>query len=190
MPAKVYCVEDKHTDNREAAEEDPGLFTAARLLLAVWVCVGLVPLLLQARSFAKFVTPHKINQLLVASTGTAAETADIDDHCPVEGLMVAGVWWNIGPRTTSLFHKADSVTLWCLSTTSMGHTSWALIEPPHHPRLQQTAPKATLSNTTFTTAVLDTTAFMKKHRARIAPRTRRPMWRWTDSGRTIAMVQR
>ncbi|EEY69269.1 uncharacterized protein PITG_05484 [Phytophthora infestans T30-4] len=55
-----------------------------------------MPLFLQARSYIKFVTPHKITQDLVVSHGTVAETGNLKELCPVEGLMVAGAWWNVG----------------------------------------------------------------------------------------------
>ncbi|GMF27778.1 unnamed protein product [Phytophthora lilii] len=95
--AKVYCVDDDYpAASEETASEDSSLFIAKRVLLGVWMCVGLVPLLLQARSYIKFVTPHKITQDLVVPSGTAIETVNREELCPVEGLMVAGAWWNVG----------------------------------------------------------------------------------------------
>ncbi|KAE9344375.1 hypothetical protein PR003_g8497 [Phytophthora rubi] len=49
--------------------------------------VGVVPLILQARSYAKFMAPHKITQDLVVPDGTAIETINLHEVCPVKGLM-------------------------------------------------------------------------------------------------------
>ncbi|GMF17661.1 unnamed protein product [Phytophthora lilii] len=98
----VYCVDGEGAPARTVSqqtleEEGEGkLFTAKRMLLAVWMCVGLVPLLLQARSFLKFVTPHKISQDLIVPATAAKHTADMETLCPMEGLVIAGAWWNVG----------------------------------------------------------------------------------------------
>jgi hypothetical protein len=94
--AKVYCVDGEFVDNGQASNDDTTLFTAKRMLLIVWLGVGLLPLFLQARSYVKFCTPHKISQDLVVAAGTAAETANLEQLCPVEGLEIAGAWWNVG----------------------------------------------------------------------------------------------
>ncbi|KAG7388692.1 hypothetical protein PHYPSEUDO_011885 [Phytophthora pseudosyringae] len=94
--AKVYCVDSGFPVNVDKTDEEAALFPATRILLGVWMCVGLVPLLLQARSYIKFVTPHKLTQDLVVPVGTEAEAANLKEVCPVEGLMVAGAWWNVG----------------------------------------------------------------------------------------------
>ncbi|ETL96226.1 hypothetical protein L917_06219 [Phytophthora nicotianae] len=94
--ARVYCVNNEYAEAKATTKEESTLFTAKRLLLGVWVCVGLVPLFLQARSYIKFVTPHKITQDLVVPHGTVGETSNLGKLCPVEGLMVAGAWWNVG----------------------------------------------------------------------------------------------
>ncbi|KAH7476815.1 uncharacterized protein KRP23_7490 [Phytophthora ramorum] len=94
--SKVYCIDGEYADNGITSDEVGTLFSARRLLLGVWMCVGLVPLLLQARSYIKFVTPHKISQTLVVPAETEIERANLDELCPVEGLMVAGAWWNVG----------------------------------------------------------------------------------------------
>ncbi|RLN87080.1 hypothetical protein BBJ28_00017927 [Nothophytophthora sp. Chile5] len=73
------------------------LRSAKHLLLAVWISVGLAPLLLQARSFVRFVTPHKISRSLLPPIAEGQETADLRERCPVEGLLIAGVWWNVLP---------------------------------------------------------------------------------------------
>ncbi|KAG3118484.1 hypothetical protein PI124_g3527 [Phytophthora idaei] len=82
---KVYCVDDEYAKTNEANDEDSALFTAKRLLLCVWVCGGLVPLFLQARSYIKFVTPHKITQDLVVALGTVAETGNLEELAPLMG---------------------------------------------------------------------------------------------------------
>ncbi|RLN98598.1 hypothetical protein BBJ28_00007202 [Nothophytophthora sp. Chile5] len=94
--SKVYAVNDDYEGNGQAAPTDGTLFTATRLLLAVWISLGIVPLFLQARSFVNFVTPHKITQDLVASVGATRELVDLEALCPVEGLQIAGSWWNVG----------------------------------------------------------------------------------------------
>ncbi|RLN47829.1 hypothetical protein BBJ28_00001745 [Nothophytophthora sp. Chile5] len=94
--SKVYCVDEDSANGGQEALEGGELLTAKRLLLAVWLSVGLVPLLLQARSFTKFVTPHKISSELVVPAGTTIHKADMEALCPVEGLLVAGAWWNVG----------------------------------------------------------------------------------------------
>jgi hypothetical protein len=68
---------------------------ARRTLMAVWMSVGLLPLLLQGRSYLKFVSSHKLSEQLVPPPGAARETANITDLCPVEGLLIAHAWWNI-----------------------------------------------------------------------------------------------
>ncbi|KAG2815029.1 hypothetical protein PC129_g8531 [Phytophthora cactorum] len=76
-------------------ESDARLFAAKRMLAAVWMCVGLVPLLLQTRSYLKFVTPHKISQSLIVPTTAAKHITDMKTLCPMEGLEIAGAWWNV-----------------------------------------------------------------------------------------------
>ncbi|GMF17180.1 unnamed protein product [Phytophthora lilii] len=93
--ATIYCADSNNPDKGDPADDETSLFTTKRSLLGVWMCVGLVPLLLQARSYIKFMTPHKITQDLIPPIEFQAETADREEHCPVEGLMVAGAWWNI-----------------------------------------------------------------------------------------------
>ncbi|KAL3672761.1 hypothetical protein V7S43_002053 [Phytophthora oleae] len=67
------------------------------MLLAAWLAVGMAPFLLQARSFLKFVTPHKISEALVAPPDTVRETANLTDLCPATGFLMAEVWWNVVP---------------------------------------------------------------------------------------------
>ncbi|KAG7388722.1 hypothetical protein PHYPSEUDO_011915 [Phytophthora pseudosyringae] len=68
---------------------------ARRKLMAAWLSVGILPLLLQGRSYLRFVTPHKLTEDLVVPVGAATETANIAELCPVEGLFIAHVWWNV-----------------------------------------------------------------------------------------------
>ncbi|EGZ09638.1 hypothetical protein PHYSODRAFT_521981 [Phytophthora sojae] len=93
--SSVYYVNGKYVDKRKALREETTPFTAKRFLLCVWVCVGLVPLLLQVRSYIKFMTPHKITEDLVVPADSVAETANLENFCPVEGLAIAGAWWNV-----------------------------------------------------------------------------------------------
>ncbi|KAJ8578345.1 hypothetical protein ON010_g854 [Phytophthora cinnamomi] len=40
-------------------------------------------------------TPHKITEDLVVPADTPIETTDLEKVCPVEGLVIAGAWWNV-----------------------------------------------------------------------------------------------
>ncbi|ETI49721.1 hypothetical protein F441_06518 [Phytophthora nicotianae CJ01A1] len=106
----VYCVDEEGGPPRIIPqqtldeESDAKLFTAKRMLIAVWMCVGLMPLLLQTRSYLKFVTPHKISQNLIVPTTAAKLTEDMEKFCPMEGLVIAGAWWNVA---LTHYHKLD-----------------------------------------------------------------------------------
>ncbi|EGZ09345.1 hypothetical protein PHYSODRAFT_525570 [Phytophthora sojae] len=71
--------------------------TAPRMLLAVWLFQGVLPLILQTRSYLKFIQPHTIPEKLVAPPDIPKETANITEHCPVKAFILAGVWWNHDP---------------------------------------------------------------------------------------------
>ncbi|KAJ8542673.1 hypothetical protein ON010_g12137 [Phytophthora cinnamomi] len=73
------------------------LMTARRMLMAAWCGVGLLPFILQVRSYLQFVTPHKINENLVAPPGASRETANLTELCSATGFLMAQVWWNIVP---------------------------------------------------------------------------------------------
>ncbi|KAG7388723.1 hypothetical protein PHYPSEUDO_011916 [Phytophthora pseudosyringae] len=98
----VYCMDGGEGEGTPAAikerdeDENLRLFTAQRMLIGVWMCVGVLPLLLQARSYLKFVTPHKISQDVVVPASAQEHTADMETLCPMEGLVIAGAWWNVG----------------------------------------------------------------------------------------------
>ncbi|ETK80813.1 hypothetical protein L915_13595 [Phytophthora nicotianae] len=68
---------------------------AQRYLTAAWFCVGMMPLLLQIRSYLKFMTPHKITEILVGPSSVDGETARLSELCPVKELYIAQVRWNI-----------------------------------------------------------------------------------------------
>ncbi|EEY69241.1 putative cleavage-induced protein [Phytophthora infestans T30-4] len=97
----VYCVDEERGPSKIIPqqtldeESDAKLFNAKRMLIAVWMCVGLMPLLLQTRSYLKFVTPHKISQSLIVPTTATKRTDDMATLCPLEGLVIAGAWWNV-----------------------------------------------------------------------------------------------
>lgn len=74
-----------------------GLLTAQRMLIAAWLGVGMVPFILQTRSFLKFVTPHKITEALVAPPGAERETTNLTELCPATGFLMSRVWWNVEP---------------------------------------------------------------------------------------------
>ncbi|KAG3118171.1 hypothetical protein PI124_g3561 [Phytophthora idaei] len=71
--------------------------TAQRTLLLAWVVAGVIPFILQLRSYLKFAPPHKITQNLVVPYGLEKETESLGDVCPVEGMLLAGSWFNIEP---------------------------------------------------------------------------------------------
>ncbi|EGZ09336.1 hypothetical protein PHYSODRAFT_524550, partial [Phytophthora sojae] len=71
--------------------------TAQRKLLAVWLVMGVLPLILQLRSYAQFVRPHKMPEILVVPHDQLQETANLTQVCPVQALVLAGVWWNFEP---------------------------------------------------------------------------------------------
>ncbi|KAE9029464.1 hypothetical protein PF005_g2290 [Phytophthora fragariae] len=75
------------------------ILTAQQMLLTAWFVVGLMPLILQIRSYLKFVTPHKITETLVIPPGTEQETANMTELCPALGLQMTRVWWNIETTT-------------------------------------------------------------------------------------------
>ncbi|KAE9288330.1 hypothetical protein PF008_g26172 [Phytophthora fragariae] len=71
--------------------------TAPRVLLAVWLFQGVLPLVLQTRSYLKFIKPHIIPEQLVSPRDVPKETANITDFCPAKAFILAGVWWNHEP---------------------------------------------------------------------------------------------
>eukprot|EP00644_Phytophthora_capsici_P014607 jgi/Phyca11/124567/e_gw1.54.96.1 len=68
--------------------------TVQRKLLVVWFALGVVPLALQLRSYYLFVKPHRIPETLAASPDLPKETTNLTEVCPVEAMVLAGVWWN------------------------------------------------------------------------------------------------
>ncbi|OWZ10606.1 hypothetical protein PHMEG_00016521, partial [Phytophthora megakarya] len=75
--------------------------TAQRIMMVAWFCVGMVPLLLQIRSYLKFMTPHKITETLVEPPYSERDTTQLD-LCPIEELYIAQVRWNI---EATYFHE-------------------------------------------------------------------------------------
>ncbi|OWZ16633.1 hypothetical protein PHMEG_0009547 [Phytophthora megakarya] len=65
--------------------------------MVVWLAVGLGPFLLQLRSFAKFVTPHKISENLITPAAVEMETIDLLTFCPATAMVIAGARWNASP---------------------------------------------------------------------------------------------
>ncbi|POM70054.1 LOW QUALITY PROTEIN: Hypothetical protein PHPALM_13581 [Phytophthora palmivora] len=53
-------------------------------LILVWMVMGVLPMTLQIRSYAKFVTPHKITAHLIAPEDGIKYTSDIWRFCPVK----------------------------------------------------------------------------------------------------------
>ncbi|EGZ09344.1 hypothetical protein PHYSODRAFT_306009 [Phytophthora sojae] len=71
--------------------------TARQKLLALWFSLGLLPLALQVRSYAKFAKPHTIPEILVVQPDLPKQTANLSSVCPVEALQLVGLWWNFEP---------------------------------------------------------------------------------------------
>ncbi|KAG7388705.1 hypothetical protein PHYPSEUDO_011898 [Phytophthora pseudosyringae] len=67
--------------------------------------MGVLPMTLQIRSYAKFVTPHKISARLVDPDEGIKEATDIWEFCPVKEWYAAGVYWNLMP--THYFQRED-----------------------------------------------------------------------------------
>ncbi|KAG6974751.1 hypothetical protein JG688_00002892 [Phytophthora aleatoria] len=76
--------------------------SAQQMLLTAWFIVGIIPLILQTRSFLKFVMPHKITETLVVPSDAVKETTNMTELCPALGLQMAQVWWNL--ETTHYFN--------------------------------------------------------------------------------------
>ncbi|KAF1794548.1 hypothetical protein GQ600_22290 [Phytophthora cactorum] len=75
---------------------------AQRMLLIVWLAMGVLPLALQIRSYTQFVRPAKLSEILVVPQDQQKETTNLTEVCPVEALVLAGVWWNFEP--THYYH--------------------------------------------------------------------------------------
>ncbi|OWZ15244.1 hypothetical protein PHMEG_00011151 [Phytophthora megakarya] len=75
--------------------------TAQRILMVAWFCVGMVPLLLQIRSYLKFMAPHKITETVVEPPYSERDITQLD-LCPIEELYIARVRWNI---EATYFHE-------------------------------------------------------------------------------------
>ncbi|EGZ09797.1 hypothetical protein PHYSODRAFT_522408 [Phytophthora sojae] len=103
---RVHCSNEEPA--RRLSLHDPEgstvFVTVQRKLILAWCVVGLVPLILQARSFLKFVTPHKIMDSLVVPADAEAQTANMTELCPALGLQMSQVWWNI---ETTHYHEVE-----------------------------------------------------------------------------------
>ncbi|ETL96216.1 hypothetical protein L917_06209 [Phytophthora nicotianae] len=81
--------------------------SSRKMLLLVWLVMGVLPMTLQIRSYAKFVTPHKITARLVVPDEGISETSDVWKFCPVKEWYAAGVYWNMMP--THYFQREDGI---------------------------------------------------------------------------------
>lgn len=109
MPKKVY-VTNAQDDAAPARPKRPSVtvqvmsttrhagsnLRARRTPLIIWLGAVLGPFLLQFNSYVQLVTPHKISQNLLA-LDLQEEDGDVLANCPIRGIFIAGVWWNIGP---------------------------------------------------------------------------------------------
>ncbi|KAJ8569128.1 hypothetical protein ON010_g6131 [Phytophthora cinnamomi] len=91
----VYCDNGGSLPHGPPPPRRNRILTAQHKLLLVWLFAGVVPFALQMRSYLKFVTPHKITQSLIVPAGAAKETANLRELCPVQALILSGVWWNV-----------------------------------------------------------------------------------------------
>lgn len=82
-------------------------FVQWRLLVA-WSLMALMPWTLQARTFIQLALPHDMPAELVmasSSSGGRQDDHDLETRCPINGLWISGVWWNISP--THYIHRDD-----------------------------------------------------------------------------------
>ncbi|GMF47380.1 unnamed protein product [Phytophthora fragariaefolia] len=91
----VHCGDGGSLPHRLPVVQPRHILTAQHKLLLVWLFAGVMPFALQMRSYLKFVTPHKITQSLVVPPDSVKETKDLAKLCPVQALILSGVWWNV-----------------------------------------------------------------------------------------------
>jgi hypothetical protein len=70
---------------------------AHRMLMLMWLVLGVLPLVLQARSYAKFAMPHQTPETVVVRPDQQKRTANLTELCPVQAYVLAGIWWNLTP---------------------------------------------------------------------------------------------
>jgi len=73
------------------------VFTAHRMLIALWAIMGVVPLVLQIVTFLKFIKPHHMSESLVVPRDSHKEVNNLTEICPMQAFVLAGVWWNVEP---------------------------------------------------------------------------------------------
>ncbi|KAH7467240.1 uncharacterized protein KRP23_11564 [Phytophthora ramorum] len=71
------------------------VMTVQRKLLLGWFFLGVLPFMLQIRSYLKFATPHKITESLLVPAGAEMGMENIGELCPMKGFNVGQVWWNV-----------------------------------------------------------------------------------------------
>jgi hypothetical protein len=72
-------------------------WSARRRLALVWVFVALFPWCLQVRTMLSLALPHELPPVLLAGDESARQTTNLTTRCPVRGMLIAGVWWNMSP---------------------------------------------------------------------------------------------
>lgn len=83
---------------RVMSKAGPSIQPSRRLFVMVWILGVFVPWFLQVRSYAQLMMPHKISQDLTPESVEVASTritAGLDVVCPVRGLQIAGIFWNV-----------------------------------------------------------------------------------------------
>ncbi|GMF13410.1 unnamed protein product [Phytophthora lilii] len=71
------------------------IMTAQRKLLVSWLFLGMVPFILQARSYLKLAMPHKITENLLVPPGAERRINNLIELCPMNGCHIGHVWWNV-----------------------------------------------------------------------------------------------
>jgi hypothetical protein len=72
-------------------------FSPKLLLLLAWACIAFGPWLLQIKSYVQLMIPHKVPQDLIVHSDEPQLIQDIEEHCPVVELNIAGAFWNVYP---------------------------------------------------------------------------------------------
>ncbi|GMF33930.1 unnamed protein product [Phytophthora fragariaefolia] len=78
-----------------AAARYHSYMTAQRKLWVAWIFLGVVPFILQCRSYVKLATPHKITENLLVPPGVKPKTDNMTELCVLKEFHIGLVWWNV-----------------------------------------------------------------------------------------------
>lgn len=120
MAANVVAVESWDGSEKQpptlvlTARTRQAFYSTRWKLLAMWVLIALFPWTLQVRSVVQLALPHKIPPALrtseVGDEPSSIETSDLATRCPMTGLVLTGVWWNIWPiHYTDVGAESDAI---------------------------------------------------------------------------------